>query len=47
MYYDGETESDILLKLIDTLREDIDSMKANQADLNQQIAKVIGFVKRI
>jgi hypothetical protein len=35
MYYDGETESDILLKLIDTLREDIDSMKSNQADLNQ------------
>ena len=35
MYYDGETESDILLKLIDTLREDIDRMKSNQTDLNQ------------
>ncbi len=47
MYYDGETETDILMKLIDTLRYDIDAMKKNQASLNVQISKVIGFVKRI
>jgi len=28
-YYDGETETDILMKLIDTLRYDIDNMKSN------------------
>jgi hypothetical protein len=35
MYFAKETESDILLKLINALREEIDSMKSNQADLNQ------------
>jgi len=47
MYCDRETESDILLKLINALREDIDTMKSNQADFNQYVAKVIGFVKRL
>ena len=35
------------MRLIDNLREDIEIMKANQLKLNQAIAKVIAFVKRI
>ncbi len=46
-YYDGETETDILMKLIDSLRSEIEATKENQSKLNVAIAKVIGFIKRI
>ncbi len=46
-YYDGETELDILLRVVDTLREELVEVKSNQKLLNENIAKVIGFVKRI
>ena len=35
------------MRLIDTLRDEIETMKTNQLNLNQAIAKVIAFVKRI
>jgi|LauGreDrversion4_2_1035121.scaffolds.fasta_scaffold921688_2 hypothetical protein len=46
-YYDGETELDLLMRVVDTLREELVSVKENQKTLNENIAKVIGFVKRI
>ena len=46
-YYDGETELDLLMKVVDTLREELVSVKENQRTLNENVAKVIGFVKRI
>lgn len=46
-YYDGETELDLLMRVVDTLREELVSVKDNQKTLNENIAKVIGFVKRI
>jgi hypothetical protein len=46
-YYDGETELDLLMRVVDTLREELVNVKENQKTLNENIAKVIGFVKRI
>jgi len=46
-FYDGETELDILMRIIDSLREELVEVKSNQKYLNENIAKVIGFVKRI
>ena len=38
---------DLLMRVVDTLREELVSVKENQKNLNENIAKVIGFVKRI
>lgn len=46
-YYDGETELDLLMRVVDTLRDELVFVKENQKTLNENIAKVIGFVKRI
>jgi hypothetical protein len=35
------------MKLIDSLRSEIEATKENQSKLNVAIAKVIGFIKRI
>jgi hypothetical protein len=35
------------MRVVDTLREELVSVKENQKNLNENIAKVIGFVKRI
>jgi len=35
------------MRVVDTLREELVGVKENQKNLNENIAKVIGFVKRI
>ena len=35
------------MRVVDTLREELVSVKENQKNLNENIAKVIAFVKRI
>lgn len=35
------------MKLIDSLRSEIESTRENQSHLNVSIAKIIGFIKRI
>ena len=35
------------MRIIDSLREELVEVKSNQKYLNENIAKVIGFVKRI
>jgi type IV secretory pathway VirB9-like protein len=35
------------MRVVDNLREDLIKVKENQKNLNENIAKVIGFVKRI
>ena len=46
-YNEKETETDILMKLIDTLRSDVEDVKTNQQTISVNIAKVIGFMKNI
>ena len=41
------TELDLLMRVVDSLRDELVSVKGNQKTLNENIAKVIGFVKRI
>ena len=35
------------MRVVDSLRDELVSVKGNQKTLNENIAKVIGFVKRI
>ncbi len=46
-YYEKETETDILMKLIDTLRSDVEDVRTNQETISINIAKVINFMKNI
>ncbi|TNV81547.1 hypothetical protein FGO68_gene1047 [Halteria grandinella] len=46
-YYDGDSEIDILMRLIDNLREDVSLVKEEQQGMTESIEKVISFVKRI
>ena len=46
-YYEKETETDILMKLIDTLRSDVEDVRSNQETISINIAKVIDFMKNI
>jgi hypothetical protein len=46
-YYEKETETDILMKLIDTLRQDVENVKSNQKLIGENIQKVITFMKNI
>ena len=46
-YYEKETETDILMKLIDTLRADVENVKNNQKTIGENIQKVINFMKNI
>lgn len=46
-YYEKETETDILMKLIDTLRSDVEAVKTNQETISLNITKVINFMKNI
>jgi len=46
-YYDKETDTDILMKLIDTLRTDVTGVKETQEKITSNISKVIGFMKNI
>ena len=46
-YYEKETETDILMKLIDTLRSDVECVRTSQETISVNIAKVINFMKNI
>ncbi len=46
-YFDGDTDHDIVIRLIDNLRDEINKLKEDQAQTVGQIDKVIQFVKRI
>ena len=46
-YYEGYSETDILMRLIDNLRDDVISVKRDQDGMNGMIDRMITFVKRI
>lgn len=46
-YYEGDSEIDILMRLIDTLRDDISNLRTDQTQMTDNIEKVVNFVKRI
>jgi hypothetical protein len=47
IYSDNDGEMDMVMKLIDSLRDDIQLLKDNQIRITDNIEKLIGFVRRI
>jgi hypothetical protein len=46
-FYEGDTETDILMRLVDNLREDVDLVKKEQQFVNDNLAKVVSFIEKL
>jgi hypothetical protein len=46
-YYDGDSEIDILMKLIDNLREEMNGLREEQTTMTTHVERVVNFVRRI
>lgn len=46
-FYEGDTETDILMRLVDNLREDVDLVKKEQEFVNDNLAKVVSFIEKL
>jgi archaellum component FlaC len=46
-YYEGDSEIDIIMRLVDLLREDIEEMKADLDVVRDSLTTVVNFIERI
>ena len=46
-YYEGDSEIDILMRLIDNLRDDVNNIKTEQANVKENLSKIVTFINRI
>jgi hypothetical protein len=46
-YYEGDSEIDIIMRLVDLLREDIEQMKVDQEAVRDSLITVVSFIERI
>lgn len=45
-FYDGDTDIDILMRVVENLREDVSEMKENQMQVYGNMAKVVNFIEK-
>jgi hypothetical protein len=46
-FYDGDTDSDILMRIIENLKEEVDQVKLDQEVVNESLLKVCAFIDRL
>ena len=46
-YYEGDSEIDILMRLIDNLREDVEDIKKEQHVVRDNLARVVAYIEKI
>ena len=46
-FYDGDTDSDILMRIIENLKEEVDQVKLDQEVVNESLLKVCTFIDRL
>ena len=46
-FYEGDSENDILMRLIDNLREDVDNIRNKQKQVVQDLTHVVSFIEKI
>jgi len=46
-FYDGDTDSDILMRIIENLKEEVDQVKLDQEVVNESLLKVCTFIDKL
>ncbi len=46
-FYDGDTDSDILMRIIENLKEEVDQVKMDQEVVNESLLKVCTFIDKL
>lgn len=46
-FYEGDTENEILMKLIDNLRDQVEEIRTEQSQVMEDLAQVVSFIEKI
>jgi alpha-L-fucosidase len=46
-FYDGDTDTDILMRAVENLKEEVDTVKLDQEIVNENLSRVCSFIEKL